>query len=371
MGNNHSQDTSDISTQAHPVSLLQRRSISDPEIDLTQISFLRRTSSDAGYHPRSASLRRIRSIQRRRFIEGSRTTPRPKKTRPSRIEAESKEFQEKQHLLAACARGDISKVEKLVDDGVDVNSADKDHMTALHYASMHARDEVIQSLISRGAEVNSQDLKGGFTAMHWVVINAEPQYGSINHQEKSLVTLFRAGAKVDATDFNLATPLHTAAQKGNRGAVQALMKLGANPNALDITGRNCFEVAKSDKVVVLLRKLDNNSKKTPIYQVLEAPPPSFPAPLPPAITAPLPPAIPAPLPPAIPPPRLVTATKVNSEEHIYSTPKFSERAASVSPPLPPPRRRSQYVEYGKDNHIYHILEAPSTSSTRRKAHKQL
>ena len=90
----------------------------------------------------------------------------------AKIEADKHKLQDEIALLAACARGDLNEVEKLVDSGVDVNSSDQNRMTALHYAAMHTRDDVIKSLISRGAEVDTADLKEGFSAIHCVIINA-------------------------------------------------------------------------------------------------------------------------------------------------------------------------------------------------------
>lgn len=385
MGGNHSQ----ISPGA-PEGVLQKRQSDSQLVFDTQSRrqakqqqqhkpLMRRSSSSSslrGYHPRSASLRRMRSIQRRRILESSNSKSRPPARRNARMEAENKKRQEEKHLLAACARGDLKKVERLVDCGVDVNAADDSQMTALHYAAMHAREEVIKSLISRGAEVTTADLKGGFTAMHWVAINAGPQYGSTDHQDKSLTALARAGCKVNATDFNFATPLHIAAQKGNKGCVQTLMRLGADPAKVDITGRNSIEVAKDEQTKSLLKRLidkysqKDSAKESRIYQVLEAPPPSVPAP-----------------PPPIPPPRLVTAGKQpNSKEHIYHTPEFNSppsspslaRPASVTPPPPPPRRRRQYAQYSSDTHIYQVLEVspvkprwsrPPSPPRRRKARK--
>ena len=85
---------------------------------------------------------------------------------------------EENALLTASARGNLIKVEKLVDSDVDVNSSDSSKMTTLHYAAMHARDCVIQFLISRGAEENTADMKGCSFAIHWVVNNSVPKYGS-------------------------------------------------------------------------------------------------------------------------------------------------------------------------------------------------
>ena len=308
-----------------------------------------RTYSQSGYRPRSDSLRRIRSIQRHRLLERSKAKSRPPSQRTAKMEAENKKIQEEKALLAACARGDLNKVEKLVDSGVDVNSSDQNQMTALHYAAMHTRDDVIKSLISRGAEVNIDDLKGGFSAIHWVIINATPKYSSTNHLEGCLTALTEAGCRVNATDFNYATPLHIAAQKGNKDSIPVLLRLGADPNKVDINGRNCFEVAKNQQIKTYMKALvDIPSKKDHLlknrrsYHVLETPPPSFPAPLPPLS-------------------RLSYTGKSSQEEHFYHTLKHHSPPSlpDLRPPSvtsPPPSRLSYTGKSSQEEHFYHTPE---------------
>ena len=316
---------------------------------------IRRYSSQRGYRPRSASLRRMRSVHARRLGDSS-----PSK-RTAKMEADISKLQEEISLLAACARGDLNKVEKMVDSGVDVNSSDQNQMTALHYAAMHTRDDVIKSLISRGAEVNTSDLKGGFSAIHWAVINAIPKYSSTDHLEGCLTALSEAGCRVNATDFNYATPLHIAAQKGNRDAIQVLLRLRADPNRVDVSGRNAFDVAKNEQIKIYMKTLvdmsykkDNQLESKHIYD-LEAPLPSIPSPLPPVL-----------------PPRFKCAGKSSQNEHIYHTleplsPPFSSsglQSTSETPPPLPPRRCHHYPQTVKESHVYHILEPiPTTESS--------
>ena len=370
MGNNHSQDSLTIGGEAvRPISLhqeqssetrpeivmetkLSKRNSSHSQLDwkrwqqqqLQHKPRIRRKSSRRGYRPRSASLRRLRSVQRRRFMKS------PTSKKSAKIEAEKNKLQEKIALLAACARGDLNVVEKLVDSGVDVNSSDQNHMTALHYAAMHTRDDVIKSLISRGAEVDTADLKRGFSAIHWVVINASQKSSSIFHLESSLTALTKAACCVNATDFNHATPLHMAAQKGNRDAVQVLLRLGADPNKVDITGRDCFEVAKNELVKTFIKTLnDCRLESKHIYHVLEPPLPSIPAPL-----------------PTINPPKLLCTRRSSHEEHIYHSLEFHS-----PPPCPPVyrstseapltlHRHSKSPQYTLESHQYHILEPTPT-----------
>ena len=341
----------------------------------------RRTNSVRGYEPRSASLRRKRSIQRRSHLFGGGRSRR----KTIDMEAEIKMAADQKQLFEVAERGDVNAVEAIVDSGIDVNSVDDNQMTVLHHAATNARDEVMKSLISRGANVNATDVKGGFSAMHWVVISANPQLSSTDHVDRSMVVLSKAGADVNCTDFNLATPLHIAAQKGDRGCIETLIRLGANPNLKDITGRNCYEVAKNGQVRSFMEQL-KKSKEEAIYHVLEitpfrphsssfrTPPPSYSPPPPPTITL-----------PPLPPPRQLqqysSSQETDTPEPLYHDPEpfrvVSMSSPPSTPPPPPPRRRKQqHPSCPLDSHIYHVLEiAPpvtrrgsqKTSPRRRKA----
>ena len=316
----------------------------------TSRELLRRGSSirrNAGYKARSASLRRQRSILRR---NGSlRGKSRAAVRRTIELESELKMAQEQKELCMCAARGDILTVEALVDSGTDVNSVDENQQTALHYAAMHSREEVIDSLIERGADVNATDLKGGFSALHWVVINADPHLHS-DHVSKSLKALVNGGCKVNGIDFNFATPLHIAAQKGNKTCIETLIKLGADPDKADITGRSCYDIAKNEEIRQLIKRLQA-PKDTHVYHVLEVRPTRPPQSVGPMskksdhiyhILEPL---------PSPPPPPQQTSSK--------RPPRCN---GSTPPPPPPRRRRTQYSQYDlRDTHIYHVLEAPPTT----------
>ena len=322
MGNNHSQSGGAAypeRSSTNRAELVKETMLSKRNSDHSQLDWerrqqqqfqhtprIRRTRSQRGYRPRSSSLRRLGSVQRQRFLKN------PTSMKSTKIEADKHKVQDEIALLAACARGDLNEVENLVDSGVDVNSSDQNRMTALHYAAMHTRCDVINSLISRGAEVDKADLKVGFSAIHWVVINAFQKSWSIDHLESSLTALTKAGCSVNATDLNYATPLHIAAQKGNRGVVQVLLRHGADPNKVDGTGRNCFEVAKNELMKTYMKILfDMSSKKDPqlesrhTYHILEPPLPSIPAPL-----------------PTVNPPKLLFTRRSSHDEYICHTHEF-------------------------------------------------
>ena len=179
---------------------------------------------------------------------------------------------EVKEFCMAAQSGEVDYVRDLLDmGGVDPNATDHNQMTALHYAAMHAREEVIKLLVQRGSNPNASDLKGGFTPLHWVVIKANPLTSSTNHVDQSIVALYRGGANVNCTDFNLCTPLHIAAQRGDKDAIETLIKLGANPEKMDIVGRSCFSVAQNETIRQLMRRVWSR-KAFAIYHVLEAAP---------------------------------------------------------------------------------------------------
>ena len=188
------------------------------------------------------------------------------------IEKEKRMAEQRDQLFSAIISGDYERVVQMIARGADVNSFDENHLTPLHYAAMYSRPQMISLLIENGADPNAYDMKGGFTPMHWVVINSNPD---MVYAQKSrcdcLEALVRGGCHINSKDFNQATPLHFAARKDDKMVVDALMKLGANPNDVDVLGRTCASVAKSEQTKILIIKLADLRARA-IYHVLEIPP---------------------------------------------------------------------------------------------------
>lgn len=77
--------------------------------------------------------------------------------------------------------------------------------------------------------------------------------------------LVSAGAKIDARDGNLRTPLHVAVYTHQYDGARALMKLGADPNALDAQKYDIVTIASVDNDVRMLEiALDGGCKATNI-----------------------------------------------------------------------------------------------------------
>ena len=125
----------------------------------------------------------------------------------------------------AAMRGDLALVRSLINQGADVNGAQGDGMTALHWAAENGSAATADLLLSAGANLSAVTRLGGYTPLHLAA-----KAGSAE-----VVRVFlEAGADPRAaTTTGGATALHFAAAAGNGHAVTELIEHGADPNAVE------------------------------------------------------------------------------------------------------------------------------------------
>ncbi len=127
-------------------------------------------------------------------------------------------------IADAAMRGDADEVRALLKDAADVNAAQGDGMTALHWAAMHGDAALAQVLIYAGANMNATTRLGAYT----------PLYLAAKDGRAAVVkTLLAAGAKPDVATLRGTTPLMVAAASGSVDAVAALVEHGADVNAAE------------------------------------------------------------------------------------------------------------------------------------------
>ncbi len=124
----------------------------------------------------------------------------------------------------AAMRGDVDRVRSLLRDGMDVNAAQGDGMTALHWAAELGDVEMANVLVYGGAFLEATTRLGGFTPLL-----AASRAGSAG----VVSALLEAGADVGARTSTGETALHFAAGTGRDGAVRALLAHGAEVDAVD------------------------------------------------------------------------------------------------------------------------------------------
>jgi ankyrin repeat protein len=121
---------------------------------------------------------------------------------------------------AAQARN-AAAVKELLKKGADVNAAQGDGMTALHWAALNGDAEVAQMLLYAGANVGAKTRLGGYTPLHLAA-----QVGNA----AVIAPLVAAGAPVTAATATGATALMQAAHSGSADSVRILLENGADPN---------------------------------------------------------------------------------------------------------------------------------------------
>ncbi len=127
--------------------------------------------------------------------------------------------------MADAAMGrDIEAVRSLIREAADVNSAQGDGMTALHWAALHGDDEMTRLLLYAGANVRATTRLGGYTPLF---LAAEAGFARV------VDVLLEAGASAAAPARNGITPLMMAASSGNTEALSLLVEAGADVNAAE------------------------------------------------------------------------------------------------------------------------------------------
>jgi len=150
----------------------------------------------------------------------------------------------------AAMRGEADRVRTLLRDGADVNAAQGDGMTALHWTALNGDLETTNVLLVAGATVEALTRVGRYTPLH---------LASSRGHASVVSRLLDAGSKPNATTETGVQPLHLAAQAGDAATVTALLGHGANVNARDEThGRTPLVFAASqnrlEAVKILLAK---------------------------------------------------------------------------------------------------------------------
>ena len=207
-------------------------------------------------------------------------------------------------LIQAARDGDIEVVKQHLAAGADVNTKDDHEYTPLHWAAMEGRREVAELLISQGANVNAKS-RTGSTPLQYAAfdrckeiaelliaagadVNASSKNGStlldfaISGYQFKIVDLLRknggkhgtihgaaGGGDIEAVKKFLAsgthvnanknivgdTPLHSAAEYGQKEIVELLIANGADVNIATKSGRTALDMTHlHPEINELLRK---------------------------------------------------------------------------------------------------------------------
>jgi ankyrin repeat protein len=124
-------------------------------------------------------------------------------------------------LADAAQAGDKIAVRKLIQARTDVNAAQVDGATALHWATYRDDGELVDLLIRAGANVKAAN-REGMTPLAMAALYGNPAV---------IDKLLKAGADATSVGPNGETMVMLAARNGNPRAVQVLVEAGADVNA--------------------------------------------------------------------------------------------------------------------------------------------
>ena len=117
-------------------------------------------------------------------------------------------------------QGNLSKVQQLLDEGLDINQDIHGDGTPLIIAVRSGNKALVEYLVANGANVNSESTRDG-TAL---------TEAAANNNVELLNYLYQQGAVIDAITEYDETALITASRAGNFQAVKYLVEKGADVN---------------------------------------------------------------------------------------------------------------------------------------------
>jgi len=152
-------------------------------------------------------------------------------------------------ILYAAETKNIDAIKQHLTAGTDVNTKDSKGKTPLHHAAYWGHEEIVELLISRGADVNAVIESGGLKGK-------TPLGLAWRHHPEVTDFLRKHGGKTGAW-LNAYNSIHAAARAGHIKAVKQHLASGADVNAKTMSGftpLDATSVFNKTETANLLRK---------------------------------------------------------------------------------------------------------------------
>ncbi len=151
-------------------------------------------------------------------------------------------------IADATERKDWLSVDNLLKEATqqNLNAAQADGMTALHWAVFHQQENIVAQLLNRGANVDAR------TAYQITPLSLAAEVGT----QKTVRLLLAADAEPNERRLGKETPLMLAARRGDPAIVKLLIDAGAEVEATEARGQTALmwatEAGNSNAASVLL-----------------------------------------------------------------------------------------------------------------------
>lgn len=155
-------------------------------------------------------------------------------------------------LIDAATKGNFIEIQLLLEAGADANAVHSNGSAAILFAAQGGHTEIVELLVSNGANLTATSRSQGTTALIFAAIN-----GHIT----TVKTLISLGLNVNAVDNNGASALMITASANHITIAEALINAGANIHLWDCYGWTALAYAEAknhSEVIQLLKKKDAN-----------------------------------------------------------------------------------------------------------------
>ena len=143
----------------------------------------------------------------------------------------------------------VQSIEELLKFGAQVNIANNEGKTALHYTCELKRTYVSYCLLEYGADCNMQNLAGN-TPLH---------FAAANEEDEIVLRLLMKRCDLDITSKFGQTALHTAAACGNIAVVKILVEQGATMDVSGAVPSPLINAARKGHLEIMLMLLEKKA----------------------------------------------------------------------------------------------------------------
>jgi len=148
-------------------------------------------------------------------------------------------------LADAVEKRDADTIGALLSPNADIDAAQVDGMTALHWAAYHDDTELAKRLLSMGASPSLEN-NYGVTPLYLACVNGNAEVVS---------ALLRSGADPNTAIRGGETALMTAARTGEMGTVKALLDAGSEVNQTERKGQTALMWASAEGHIDVVKAL--------------------------------------------------------------------------------------------------------------------
>ncbi|KAF7455779.1 ankyrin repeat-containing protein [Cryptosporidium felis] len=174
------------------------------------------------------------------------------------------------HYAAAC--GWLPTMKLLLEYECDINRRDHKHWTALHIAVSKKFPEIVELLLSSGADYTLGLLHTCAPCRGGPISSKAIHFAAIRGNQEITKTLLKFGADINDRDEDEKTPLHYASFRSNSQFVTWLIQAGAEVDAKDKYGRAPIHIAALSGNVGIAKILVEGGAQTMVRDIWDMSP---------------------------------------------------------------------------------------------------